>query len=391
MSTRFLRVIGITTLGALVVLALSACGGAPATAPAPTAAAKPAAAPTTAPAAAPTKPAEATKPAAPAATAAPTKAAAPSFPKMDIKLGHSGVVDMSYHKGSVKFAELVKERTGGAVNVQVFPANQLGSEKDMIEQVKNGVIHISLTGPSMIGQFDGWGPVAVLAMPYVLQGKSEDELRPKLIKVARGPLMKELNDKAAQVSGVRALDMGWWYGERHLTSKTKQVVKPADVKGLKIRTMDSPIAKAALSALGAATVPMAVAELYSALQMGVVEGQENPLNTIYSHKFYEVQKYVALTGHMTMNLMLVANDKWFKGLSPELQAIIQKSMEEAGDYESDMQIKMNTQNLQDLKDKGMTATEVNKAEFAEATKDAWKEFEPLFGKGFYEKVLEAAK
>jgi tripartite ATP-independent transporter DctP family solute receptor len=318
-------------------------------------------------------------------------AAGTAFPKMDIKLGHSGVVDMSYHKGSVKFAELMKERTGGAVTVHVFPANQLGSEKDMVEQVKNGVIHISLTGPSMLAQFKGWGPIGVLGMPYVLKGNTEDELRPKLIKLARGTLMADLNNRAAAESGIRILDMGWWYGERHLTSKTKQVTKPDDVKGLKIRTMDSPMAKAALASLGAATTPMAVAELYTALQLGVVEGQENPLNTIYSHKFYEVQKYVALTGHMAMNLVLVTNEKFFQGLSPELREVILKSMQDAGDYESEMQIAMNKKNMQDLKDKGMVITAVNKAEFAERTKDAWKEFEPVFGKGFYEKVVEAAK
>ena len=318
-------------------------------------------------------------------------AAGTVFPKMNVKLGHSGVVEMSYHKGSLKFAELMKERTGGAVTVDVFPNNQLGSEKDMVEQVKNGVIQIALTGPSMLAQFQGWGPIGVLGMPYVLKGNSEDEIRPKLIKVARGPLMAELNERAAKESGVRILDMGWWYGERHLTTKTKQVVKPEDVRGLKIRTMDSPMAKAALVTLGAATTPMAVAELYTALQLGVVEGQENPLNTIYSHKFYEVQKYVALTGHMAMNLVLVTNEKFFQGLSPELRAIFVKSMQDAGDYETDMQIGMNKQNLQDLKDKGMTVTVVNKADFAEKTKDAWKEFEPVFGKGFYEKVVEAAK
>jgi TRAP-type transport system periplasmic protein len=318
-------------------------------------------------------------------------AAAADFPKMDIKLGHSGVLDMSYHKGSLKFAELMKERTGGAVSVQVFPANQLGSEKDMVEQVKNGIIHISLTGPSMLAQFKGWGPIGVLGMPYVLKGNTEAEIRPKLIKLARGPLMQDLNDKAAKESGIRILDMGWWYGERHLTTKTKQVTKPEDIKGLKIRTMDSPMAKAALVDLGAACTPMAVAELYSALQLGVVEGQENPLNTIYSHKFYEVQKYVALTGHMTMNLVLVINDKFFQGLSPELRTLIVKTMQDAGDFESEMQIGMNQKNAQDLKDKGMIITAVNKADFAEKTKDTWKQFEPVFGKGFYEKVLEAAK
>jgi tripartite ATP-independent transporter DctP family solute receptor len=243
----------------------------------------------------------------------------------------------------------------------------------------------------MLGQFKGWGPIGVLGMPYVLKGDTEEALRPKLIKVARGPLMKELNERASKESGIRILDMGWWYGERHLTTKTKQVVKPDDVKGLKIRTMDSPMARAALAALGAATTPMAVAELYAALQLGVVEGQENPLNTIYSHKFYEVQKYVALTGHMAMNLVLVINDKFYRGLSPELQQIFVKSMQDAGDFESEMQIGMNKKNGQDLKDKGMIITAVNKAEFAERTKDAWKQFEPTFGKGFYEKVVEAAK
>lgn len=377
MTSRFLTLIAVITAIVVGTMALAACSSQPA--PAPTA--KPAAAPTAAPAkaAAPT--------AAPAKAAAPTSApAAPKFEKMEIKLGHSGVVDMNYHKASVKFSELVKERTGGAVDVQVFPANQLGSEKDMLEQVKNGVIQISLTGPSMIGQFQGWGPIAVLSMPYVIKGATEDELRPKLVNLVRSPLMEELNDKAAAESGLRSLDMGWWYGERHLTTKTKEVLKPEDVKGLKIRTMDSPIAKAALAALGAATTPMAVAELYTALQMGVVEGQENPFNTIYSHKFYEVQNYVAKTGHMAMNLMLVTNDKWFNGLSPELQDVLETSMKEAGDYESELQIKANKQNEQDLKDKGMKVNEVDKAAFAEATKDAWKEFESTFGAGFYEKV-----
>ena len=313
------------------------------------------------------------------------------IPTMNIKMGHAGVVDMSYHKGALRFAELMKERTGGTVTVAVFPDNQLGSEKDMLEQVRNGVTHISLTGPSMLAQFEGWGPIGVLSMPYVLKGDTEVELRPTLTKLARGPLMAELNEKAAKESGIRILDMGWWYGERHLTTRTTQVVKPDDIKGLKIRTMDSPMARAALAALGAATTPMAVAELYAALQLGVVEGQENPLNTIYSHKFYEVQKYVALTGHMAMNLVLVINEKFYQSLSPELQQIFVKSMQDAGDFESEMQIGMNKKNAQDLKDKGMIITAVNKAEFAERTKDAWKQFEPQFGKGFYEKVVEAAK
>jgi tripartite ATP-independent transporter DctP family solute receptor len=228
-------------------------------------------------------------------------------------------------------------------------------------------------------------------MPYVLMGDTEDELRPKLIDLARGPLMAELNEMAAKESGIRILDMGWWYGERHLTTKYKKVLNPDDVRGLKIRTMQSPMARAAMATLGAPTTPMAVSQLYTALQLEVVEGQENTLNTIFSHKFYEVQKYVALTGHMATNLVLVINDKFYNSLPRELREILVKSMRDAGDFESELQIAMNKKNLRDLKDKGMIVTAVNKAEFAEKTKDAWREFEPIFGKGLYEKVIEAAK
>ena len=379
MSKRFLSFIGLIALVALAATIVSACAGS--ATPAPTAA--PAApAPTTAAAA---------KPAAPAA--APTTAAAPAaqFPKMDIKLGHGGVLDMSYSKGADKFSELVKERTGGNVNVQVFPNSALGSEKDMLEQVKNGVIQISLTTPVMLATYDGWGPIGVTAMPYVFPGNTDEEQYPAVMKLLRGPVFKEINDSAAKISGVRALDLGWWYGTRNLTTKSKQVLHPDDAKGLKIRTMDTPLAKAALGAIGVTVTPMAVAELYNAMQMGVVEGQENPINTIYASKYYEVQKYLSLTGHMTMTVLMVTNDKWFQGLPPALQDVLQKSMYDAGDYQSDIQLKMNKQNLQDLKDKGMVVAEVNKAEFADKTKDAWKEFQPIFGAGMYEKITAAAK
>ncbi len=168
------------------------------------------------------------------------------------------------------------------------------------------------------------------------------------------------------------------------------MVNPEDVRGLKIRTMNLPIARAAMATLGAATTPMAVSTLYTALQLGVVEGQENTLNTIYSHRFYEIQKCVALTGYMTMNLVLVINDKFYNSPPLELREIFGKSMRDAGDYESELQIGMNKKNLLDLKTKGMIVTVVNKAEFSK-TKDAWREFEPIFGKGFYEKVIEAAR
>ncbi|MCL4532119.1 MAG: TRAP transporter substrate-binding protein [Actinobacteria bacterium] len=374
MSKRFLSFIGLIAFVAVAATIVSACASS--AAPAPTAAPAPAAA---APAAAPT-----------AAAAANSAAPATQFPKMTLKLGNAGVTDMSYNQGSLKFAELVKQRTGGAVDIQVFPNSQLGSEKDMIEQVKSGVINFSITSPTFLASFDGFGPLGVLGMPYIIPGNTDEDQYPVLIKLARGPLFKDVLDKAAAQSNLRVLDMGWWYGTRNLTNNKRPVVHPADMKGLKIRVMDTPLAKVAMAALGAQVTPMAVAELYTAMQTGAVDGQENPNNTIYTSKYYEVQKYLSTTGHMTMNILLDTNEKWFQSLSPDLQKVLVQAAYDAGDYQSQLQLKMNAQNLQDLKSKGMTVTEVNKAEFADATKDAWKQFESLFGQGFYEKVKAAA-
>ena len=167
--------LGLVAVATSATLVLAACGG---SAPAPTAApAKPA-----------TEPTKAAAPAAPAA--APTTAAAPAapavqYPKMTLKLGHAGVLDMSYHKGNVKFAELIKERSGGNIEIQVFPNSQLGSEKDMVEQVKSGVINFALTSPTFLATYEGWGPIGVMMMPYS-QGRHRrgavpypDEARPR--------------------------------------------------------------------------------------------------------------------------------------------------------------------------------------------------------------------
>ncbi|HZK67332.1 MAG TPA: TRAP transporter substrate-binding protein [Chloroflexota bacterium] len=361
-------------LATLALVTLTACASTPAAAPAATTApAKPAAA-------------EPTKAAAPAATTAP---AAASFPKMDIKLGHAVTTDTPWHKATARFADLVKERTGGNVNVQIFPNSQLGSEKDQVEQVKNGIIQMTVSSSGMVSVFEGWGPVGALGMPYVFKGNSDEEQYPTFLKVARGPIIKEMADDAAKKSGMRSLDMGWWYGTRNVTTKSKQVAKPEDIKGIKIRTVDSPIQKLAMQALGAAVTPMPFAELYSALQMGVVDGQENPINTIYVQKYYEVQKYISLTAHMTQNELVLINDKFYQGLSPELKSVLEKAAIEAGDFMSQEQLKANKQNLEDLKAKGMVVTPVNLADFAKVTENAWKEFEPSMGKGFYEKIKAA--
>lgn len=374
MSKSFLTCVALVAAAMLVATTLTACGGG--AAPSPTAA----------PVA---KAAEPTKAAEPAKAAEPTKAAATNFPKMTVKLGSTSAPGMSYYDGSIKFADLVKQKTGGNVDVQFFGSSQLGSEKDEFEQVKNGVIEMTTGSGSMLAVFPGWEPLGVFSMPYIMGGDTEAEQFKIFQKIANGPVGKEIIENGTKASGMRALDITWWYGWRNLTTKSKQVTKPDDLKGMKIRTPDAPIQKLAMNALGASVTPMGFAELYSALQMGVVDGQENPLNTIWAQKYYEVQKYLTLTAHMTQIQVIAINEKFYQGLSPELRKVFDDAAKEAGTWQSDLQIKANQQAMDDLKAKGMIVNNVDKKEFAEKTKDAWKEFEPQFGKGLYEKVKAA--
>lgn len=314
---------------------------------------------------------------------------ATEFPPTVIKLGMVGSTEQTQYQGPLKFAELVSERTGGAVDVQIFPGGQLGNEKDLVEQVKLGIIQMSLPSAGVLAAFQGWEPVGVFGMPYIFEGDTDEEVFPVFLQLARGPIIGETAEKAAATSGIRALDLGWWLGTRQLTTSSRQVQTVDDLQGLKIRTPDAPVQKLAMTALGAAVTPMAFSELYTALQMGVVDGQENPFDTIYAQKFYEVQKYLSLTGHMTMNFGLVINEGFYQSLSPELRDILVQAAHDAGDHLNQLQVQANNDRLALLKEQGMIVTEVDRAAFAEKTKDAWKEFEAGFGPGLYEEIRKA--
>jgi tripartite ATP-independent transporter DctP family solute receptor len=312
-----------------------------------------------------------------------------TFPKMNLKLGTVAAGAPFYHLGTIKFVELVKERTGGAVNIQYLPGSQLGNEKELVELVRNGVIEMTTTGTPMLAVFPGWEPIGVMSMPYVWKGDTDDARLANMLKVARGPIGKEIAEKGVKASGIRSLDLAWWAGLQNLVTKSKEVTKVDEIKGMKIRTPDTPIYRAALAAMGAAVTPMAATEVYTAIQLGVVDGMANTPDLLVSMKMQEVNKYMSLTGHLAQIQSLVINDKFYQSLSPELRAIFDKSAIDAGNYQNELALKGNKEALEKIKAAGVKVDTVNIAEFADKTKNAWKEFEPQFGKGLYERVVAA--
>lgn len=212
-----------------------------------------------------------------------------------LKFAHVYETSQSYHKWALWAADEVKKRSGGRYEMEVFPASSLGKEVDINEGLSLGTVDAIYTGFQFAGR--SYAPMGISGYPYVYA--SVDHWK----KFKASDLFKDLSKGFEKATGHRAIT-ATYYGQRHVTSK-KPISKPADMKGLKIRVPNAPAYTIFPNATGANPTPIAFAEVYLALQQGVVDAQENPMPTIQAKKFYEVQKYINLTGHITDSLLTI--------------------------------------------------------------------------------------
>jgi tripartite ATP-independent transporter DctP family solute receptor len=220
----------------------------------------------------------------------------------------------------------------------------------------------------------------VFAAPYVWRDVDH------MLKTVRGPVGQALAERLVKAKGMRVLDFGWLFGNRYLTTKSKAIYKPEDLKGMKIRVQPTAIYLETIKAMGANPTTMDFKEVYLGLQSGVIDGQENPPFVIYNNKFFEVQKFLMLTAHITQNQAIVINDKFYQGLSPEFRKILTDAAYEAGNYQNDIVLKSEQEGLDKLKEKGMTVVQPDLKAFREATKDVWKKVSEKWEPGLYEKI-----
>jgi TRAP-type transport system periplasmic protein len=347
----FLKVVG-AAAGTVALGGLAAgCGGG-------------AAAPTPAPA----KPAPAQPTQAPAAAATKAKTA---------RLAHVVAGGGALDRATIDFAKWIGEQTKGELTVQTFPGGQLGGERDMVESAQMGSIEIPVFGSYAFSNVTPeWG--LVLDTPYVM--RDQEHFR----KVMDGPLVKPMFSAMLERKGIRHI--GWANrGPRHLTSN-KLVKEPADLKGVKIRVPEVETYMAAWRTLGATVTPMAFPEVFLALKQGTIDAQENPFELIFTSSFFEVQKYLALTGHIRSAYQITVSDRWFKTLSPELQKTVTEGLVEMGKIEDRYQAADEAELEKKLKEKGMTFNEVDRSKFQEALKELPKQFAAKWTPGFYEEV-----
>ena len=283
----------------------------------------------------------------------------------NFQLSHNAAAGNPKDVASLKFAELVAEKSGGRLTVDVGGAAQFGDDAETITNMRLGTIAFSANSQ---GATSAVVPeIAVLGLPFLFQSLAQAEA------VMDGPVGDRI-EAAAEAQGLVIL--AWWNnGIRHVSNSKGPITTPADLAGMKIRTPPDPITIDIFTALGASPTPMAFSELYIALQQGVVDGQENPLINIHSSKLHEVQPYISLTSHKYEATPFIASKTIMDTLSAEDQQIIRDAAVEAGVLNRQM-VHEQTESLRgELESFGIKFNEVDPAPFVEATQtvyDKWR-------------------
>ncbi|MFB5664111.1 TRAP transporter substrate-binding protein [Alteribacillus sp. HJP-4] len=241
------------------------------------------------------------------------------FEEMTITFSHNQPEESPEHAGALAFKDVVEEQTDGQVTVDLYPASQMGSLREQVEGTQIGEIDITMQPSAVVSPFVD--DIKVIDLPYLWPESNEEKY-----EVLDSEVGDELLGTLEQ-GGFTG--MGYWPGGFKLfTTSGKEIHEPADFKGLTMRTMESPTLIEQYKSWGGNAEPVPYAEVYNALQQGVVDGQENPLQTIYLNDYQEVQDYIIEGYHGTMTYLLMANQGWFEGLDESMQDVLTEAEEE---------------------------------------------------------------
>lgn len=299
-----------------------------------------------------------------------------------MRFGHPHPTSDSWQTAALQLVEKVKAKTGGKIEIQVFPNGALGSDPAMIGAVRGGTLDLTLTGNPF---FTGMAPkLNVLDLPFLFESRAH------VAKVMDGAIGDGLR-KELEASNLKPLAT-WEIGWRNLTNSRRAVANAADIKGLKIRTTPNPAHVKAFQLLGAVPTPMPFTELFSALETKTVDGQENPVTLILNAKFYEVQKFMSLTRHAFTTGPLVMNKAKYDALTPDLQQALVSVASEIAIAQRKMNEDSEGSSLDALKKAGMQVVEEpDRASFAKiVTEEVRKEFVAKFGGETLDAILKAA-
>jgi tripartite ATP-independent transporter DctP family solute receptor len=275
-----------------------------------------------------------------------------------------------------RIAASAKEKSGGRIDIQSFPNGQLGSGKDMMDSVVSGALTFTTDGAAALGAL--LPQLSVIEAPYLWRDAAH------MAKVGASPQFAAMNDDLVSKRGLRMLAVTY-YGQRHLTTGSKEVKSAADMAGFKLRVPPVDTFRAMAEAWGAKATPINFNELYLALSQGAVDGQENPLPTIASAKLQEVQKFLVLTGHIITPRLIIANESALKAIDPADRTILDEAIAEGVAWQDAELARQEGELIGTLKQAGMTVIEPDLESFRKPVlEQVPPKFEEKWGKGTWD-------
>jgi tripartite ATP-independent transporter DctP family solute receptor len=300
----------------------------------------------------------------------------PAAAQTKLKWAHVYETSEPYHTQALWAADEIRKRTNGRYQIDVFPASTLGKETDINQALSLGTVDIIYTGMAFAGRT--FPPMSIASGPFIFRDYNHWQ------SFRNGPVFREVAKGYEDKSGHHIVGYTY-YGQRHLTAN-KLVTKPEDMKGMKLRVPDAPLFVMFPRAVGANPTPIAFAEVYLALQNGTVDAQENPLPTIDAKKFYEVQKYIILTGHITESLVtIVASSTWSK-LSEADRKIFSDVLWEASSRATQEIVDAENKLVTDFEKRGKTVVRVDRGPFIQAVQKAVTAPDAPWPKDLYDRV-----
>lgn len=283
--------------------------------------------------------------------------------QIEIKLGHVGAPGSIFALSSEEFAKRANAKLGTKAKVVVFGSSQLGGDSEMVQKLKLGTIDLALPSTVMSSQSDLFG---IFELPYLVQDRNHMQRIEK--EIVWPVLAPEAEKKGLKIVAV------WENGYRHITNSKRPIRVPSDLKGIKLRVPEGKWRVRMFQEYGANPSPMKFSELFTALQTGVMDGQENPFTQIYSSKLHEVQKFISLSGHVYTPAYLTAGSRKWAALPADVRKILEDTAKETQAYVYQMAEKEDRELLEKIKASGVAANEVDKKAFVDASKDIYADF-----------------
>jgi len=292
-----------------------------------------------------------------------TAFALPAAAQMELKLGHVGGPGSLFELSANEFARRANEKLGDKGKVVVFGSSQLGGDAELMQKLRLGTVEFAIPSTVMSSTVDAFG---MFEMPYLVKNREH------MKKIEAEVVWPELAPMA-EARGIKLLAV-WENGFRHITTNGKPIVKPSDLAGMKLRVPQGKWRVKMFQTYGANPSPMALSEVFVALQTGVMDGQENPLTQIYSSKFQEVQKHLSMTGHVYTPAYLATGARKFASLPADVQAALTAAARETQAYVYEQAAKLDNDLLDKIKAAGVSVNEADKDAFIAASRSVYDDF-----------------